>query len=294
MFDNKFWLIIAGENSESVKYFTQHITGDTAKAFQMLRLVMVEKLTVNMDANGTFHLFYDGQPVNPPRLFWPAVTTSDSFLLERILLGMGSRSVVDFEENRLLRSKMLVHQRMAEAGLPMPVTNVFSNGADIVSVTRGLSYPFVVKPDNGQGGYGVEMVRNEAELVAYMSQMRVDDLSLAQEFIATSSGKSYRITTLNGKFLFGVLLHATKDGEFRSNGHLGGTFVEWQPDELAIQLAEKAASLFNLPLLGMDLFKTENGYCVNEINSFPGVVFAKYVTIAFDTLLRPLIAGSQS
>ena len=292
MFDNKLWLIVASEDNESLKYFTQHITGDTAAAFSMIRIIMVEKLVASMDDHGQFHLFYDGQPMNPPMMFWPAVTNSDAFLLEQILLGMGSKSIVDFEENRLMRSKILVHQRMAEAGVPMPVTNVFSKGADIASVTRNLQYPFVVKPDNGQGGYGVEMIHTEAELVDYMSKMRSDDMSLAQEFVSSSSGRSYRITTLNGKFFFGVLLHATKEGEFRSNGHLGGTFVEWNPDPLAIELGEKAVSPFKLPLLGVDLFKTDDGYMVNEINSFPGIVFAKHVTTAFNALLKPLMAGN--
>ena len=56
MFDNKLWLIIASEDNESLKYFTRYITGETAAAFNMIRIIMVEKLVASMDDHGCFGL----------------------------------------------------------------------------------------------------------------------------------------------------------------------------------------------------------------------------------------------
>jgi ribosomal protein S6--L-glutamate ligase len=288
--DDKLWLIIALEDEESLKYFTKNIAGDTAVAFSHIRLIMTEALVCGFNPDGTVSFTYHGEKLNPPRLFYPAVTNTDAYLVENLLLSLGSKSIVDFQETRLLRSKILVHQRMMAAGIPEPVTNLFSSQADIGDIMHGLTFPIVVKPDNGQGGVGVHLIQNEAELKSYISEMRGDDLSLAQEFIADAHGCSYRVGTLNGKYFYG-LHHQAQAGDFRSNHHVGGVVTKIVPDDEAIALAEKVASLFKLPLLGVDLFKTKDGYVVDEVNSFPGLISVDTVTKAFDALIKPIMMG---
>lgn len=284
MFDGKLWLLISNESDESLKFYTSFIQGQALDAFRNIRLLMIEKLVCGVRDNGELWFKYEGEELLPPKYFYPAVTDTDAYLVENMLLQYGSKSIVDFEETRKLRSKILVYQRLVNAGIPTPKTNLFSNQSAIEDVVEGLEFPIVIKPDNGQCGEGVILVKTEEELSHYLSKLKYGDMRISQEYVASSKGRSLRVTTMCGKAAFAETMQASSETEFRSNAHLGGVFTSVIPDEKAAALAEKAASLCSLPLIGVDLLYTDSGYTVAEINSFPGLAKKEYVDMAYDAV----------
>ena len=63
----------------------------------------------------------------------------------------------------------------------------------------------------------------------------------------------------------------SKEGEFRSNLHRGGSsnYVRLSEDEL--KLAIKAARALKLPVCGVDMLQSRRGPLIMEVNSTPGL-----------------------
>ena len=58
--------------------------------------------------------------------------------------------------------------------------------------------------------------------------------------------------------------HASNPDEFRSNVHVGGT-----TQEKTLTEEEKVASIFDLPIIGLDLMIGDGEYVLAEVNAFP-------------------------
>ena len=289
-YDDKLWLLISNETEQTLPFFFGFFSPEVQKAFQKIRLIITERVQVFVK-DGCTKILYDGKELDPPMLFYPAYTNSDAFLLEQILLRFGCKSIVNFDETRIARSKLLVHQRLAEASIPMPKTMLVFSAGDKFDILKEFDYPFLMKPDNGQGGNGIEMISCEADLDRFMRRYRYGDAYLAQEYVATSKGKSLRVTLIGGKARYCFSFVADPNStEFRSNQHMGGSFAEVKNvDSAVIDMAEKIGTLFDLPLIGIDFLYTDHGYTVIEINSFPGLLSVECTTEAFNFVLGDIM-----
>lgn len=65
--------------------------------------------------------------------------------------------------------------------------------------------------------------------------------------------------------------HASNPDEFRSNVHVGGTTQEKTLTEEEKVFCEKVASIFDLPIIGLDLMIGDGEYVLAEVNAFPGM-----------------------
>ena len=212
-----------------------------------------------------------GEKMEKPDYFWPLLGSTDGFILENMLQDAGIPSILNLRELQVARSKIATYQRLAQNGIRVPDTMVFFKDSDPETLSGRFGYPFVVKPDSGFGGIGVELIHNGQELKDYFATLSYGQAYVAQEYIATSKGRDIRVVVLHGRYYFSMERHASNPDEFRSNVHVGGTTQEKTLTEEEKVFCEKVASIFDLPIIGLDLMIGDGEYVLAEVNAFPGM-----------------------
>lgn len=234
-------------------------------------VLFCEYSTIEICRNGELAITCLGEKMEKPDYFWPLLGSTDGFILENMLQDAGIPSILNLRELQVARSKIATYQRLAQNGIRVPDTMVFFKDSDPEILSGRFGYPFVVKPDSGFGGIGVELIHNGQELKDYFATLSYGQAYVAQEYIATSKGRDIRVVVLHGRYYFSMERHASNPDEFRSNVHVGGTTQEKTLTEEEKVFCEKVASIFDLPIIGLDLMIGDGEYVLAEVNAFPGM-----------------------
>lgn len=170
------------------------------------------------------------------------------------------------------RDKLRAHQLLARRGIGMPITGYAARADatdDLIKFVGGA--PLVVKVLNSTQGKGVLLADNTKAAESLINAFRnLDADFLVQEFIKDAGGADIRCFVIGDKVIAAMQRQA-KEGEFRSNLHMGGTatVIKLKPEERA--LAIKAAKVMGLDVAGVDLVRSAHGPLVLEVNSSPGL-----------------------
>jgi len=173
--------------------------------------------------------------------------------------------------------KALLIECLKRLGLQVPSTVLLDAGEGSANVERlalrELDYPIVVKPLDGAGCSGVNLVRNKQQLEAYLKNLMQNGLGarfLAQEYVQGAAA-SVSLIAANGKAA-AVSLNS-QNVELctpeSSSSYMGGTVpLEHPMLPEASAVAEKA--VFALPgvqgYVGVDMILTESVPVVLEVN----------------------------
>lgn len=233
--------------------------------------VPIDYIDMLVDTNQQLKVYYKGKEIELPDMFWPAMTNTDLFVVEKLLINAGVKCALNLDEVAVAKSKIATYQRLASNGIRVPKTLVFFTHPDKNVILDSFDYPFVMKPDNGFGGVGVSLIHNEAELDDYLSKQVQGVAYMAQEYISTSFGKDVRVVMLEGELYYSAMRDSNNPDEFRSNMHQGGKMKEFPIDDDTKAFCKKIASLFDLPILGLDLLFGDGEYILVEVNAFPGM-----------------------
>lgn len=170
------------------------------------------------------------------------------------------------------RDKLRAHQLLARKGIGMPITG-YANRADatedLIEFVGGA--PLIVKVLNSTQGKGVLIAETNKAAESLINAFReLETEFLVQEFIKEAGGADIRCFVIGDKVIAAMQRQA-KEGEFRSNLHMGGTatVIKLKPEERT--LAVKAARVMGLDLAGVDIVRSDNGPLVLEVNSSPGL-----------------------
>ena len=234
-------------------------------------VLFCEYSTIEICRNGELAITCLGEKMEKPDYFWPLLGSTDGFILENMLQDAGIPSILNLRELQVARSKIATYQRLAQNGIRVPDTMVFFKDSDPGTLSGRFGFPVGVKPDRGFGGIGVELIHNEQELKDYFATLSYGQAYVAQEYIATSKGRDIRVVVLHGRYYFSMERHASNPDEFRSNVHVGGTTQEKTLTEEEKVFCEKVASIFDLPIIGLDLMIGDGEYVLAEVNAFPGM-----------------------
>ncbi len=170
------------------------------------------------------------------------------------------------------RDKLRAHQLLARKGVGMPITG-YAHAAnateDLIDFVGGA--PVVVKIMQSTHGNGVVLAETKKAAESVINAFRgLHADFLVQEFIKEAGGADIRCFVVGNKVVAAMQRQA-KEGEFRSNLHMGGsaTLVKLKADERA--LAVRAARVLGLDVAGVDLIRSAHGPLVLEVNSSPGL-----------------------
>ncbi|MGF1556779.1 30S ribosomal protein S6--L-glutamate ligase [Paucihalobacter sp.] len=185
---------------------------------------------------------------------------------------MGVFSTVTSDAIIRSRDKLRSFQRLSKANIGMPKT-VFTNYSrdveEVISHVGGT--PVIIKLLEGTQGLGVVLAetKNAAESVLEAFN-GLQARALVQEYIQEAKGADLRAFIVDGQVV-GAMKRQSKEGEFRSNLHRGGSanLIKLSTEEL--KLAIKAAHALKLPVCGVDMLQSQRGPLIMEVNSTPGL-----------------------
>lgn len=170
------------------------------------------------------------------------------------------------------RDKLRSFQRLSKAGIGMPKT-IFTNYSRDVEemIERVGGTPVIIKLLEGTQGLGVVLAetKNAAESVLEAFN-GLQARALVQEYIAEAKGSDLRALIVDGQVV-GAMKRSSKEGEFRSNLHRGGSATYVKLSEPELKLAIKAARALKLPVCGVDMLQSKRGPLLMEVNSTPGL-----------------------
>lgn len=264
----RIWCLIS-DIDFYVEKFGKALLGQKEDGYELVVLDYASVEIRTGDATPSFYCM--GERLELPDAFWVWTTNTDTRVIENLLLECGAESIVNLHEQDMTRSKIATYHRLAAADVPIPRTFVFFDHVERDEIVSQFSYPFVIKPDNGSSGQGVALIHDDAELDDYLAQLSPSVAYMAQEYVATSRGRDLRVVMLHGEYFMSFVRQSTNAQEFRSNLHLGGEIVPFEPDEQTKELCRKVAGLFDLPVVGLDLMFADDGFILTEVNSYPGL-----------------------
>lgn len=170
------------------------------------------------------------------------------------------------------RDKLRSLQLLSRKGVGLPITAFAhgSNGAsELVKQVGGA--PMVIKLVEGTQGVGVVLAETPSAAESVIEAFGgLNANILAQEYIEESKGMDVRCLVVGNKVVASMKRQA-REGEFRSNRHLGGTSspVKISPEERSA--AVRAARILGLGVAGVDLLRSHHGPVVIEVNTTPGL-----------------------
>lgn len=206
------------------------------------------------------------------------------------------------------RNKAETLARLAAADLPVPETVLVShpaNGPDIEAAAEQLGPPLVVKPNSTTRGTGVLKVADLDSLHG-----ATDYLDLIHEFPGTGDrsyllqeylpeARDFRIMVIDGEFVGAVersIPASARDaGRWKHNVHRGAEATPVLPAKSVRDLAEEAAQVMDIPVVGVDILSTGERTVITETNARPTIDDAgKYIEGFYDKLAGVIRESAES
>jgi ribosomal protein S6--L-glutamate ligase len=191
------------------------------------------------------------------------------------------------------RDKLLAHQLMARAGIPMPDTAFAASPKDTGNLI-GLvgNAPLIVKLLESSQGKGVVLAETRKAAESVISAFRgLRANFLVQHFVKEAAGEDIRCLVIGTKVV-AAMKRKGAEGDFRSNLHQGGSAEAVKISAEERKTAARAAKAFGLAVAGVDLLRSANGPKVLEVNSSPGfegietVTGSNIASLLFDEIER--------
>jgi ribosomal protein S6--L-glutamate ligase len=222
-------------------------------------------------------ILYNNKDIKGCDVLIPRVAVTTNLDLEVSLLKqfqlMGIPVLNKYLPVMRAKNKLRTIQIMTQKNLPVPPTIVVRRFEYIDEAIKKVGgYPVILKSPYGSYGAGVVIVESRRSLYSALDVlwMGMDtSIILIQEYVAEADGSDYRAFVVGDKVV-AAMKRKAKDGEFRSNLHLGGeaSIVELTEEEQ--KLAVKASQALGLDISGVDILRSNEGPVIMEVNANPG------------------------
>lgn len=207
-----------------------------------------------------------------------------------VLTAMGVKLFNSHNAIRVCDDKGRTYIALANNGVKIPKTilaplcYIENQEIDISraqKIGEELSYPLIVKESYGSLGQGVYMAKNDNELLALMSNLKLKP-HLYQEYIGNKVGEDIRVILVGGKVI--ASMRRSNKNDFRSNVYQGAITEKIDLPKSYVKTCEKVAKLLKLDYCGIDLLEDGTSEpVVCEVNSnafFEGIESATKINVA--------------
>lgn len=185
---------------------------------------------------------------------------------------MGARAVNPAHAIEASRDKFRCLQLLTRAGLRVPDTVLLRSAKEIDKAAASVGgFPLVLKLPQGTQGIGVALVESPSGLESMAETLwELGQPVIIQRYIRETRGRDVRAVVVGGRVV-AAMQRTARPGEFRANIHRGalGTAITLPAMYCAVAVA--AAQATGLVVAGVDLFETQDGPLVLEVNSSPGL-----------------------
>lgn len=220
-------------------------------------------------------IHYDGREITDIDAIIPRIGASVTFYGSAIVRQFEMMNIFSAVESQAIvrsRDKLRSMQILSRSGIDLPITGFardLKDKQDLLKTVGGA--PLVLKLLEGTQGLGVVLAETKKAAESVLDAFHgLNANILIQEFIKEAKGEDIRAFIVDGKVV-GSMMRKSKEGEFRSNLHRGGTaqVVKLTRQEKAVAL--KAVKALGLSVAGVDMLRSERGPLVLEVNSSPGL-----------------------
>lgn len=182
------------------------------------------------------------------------------------------------------RNKAEAIRRLEDAGVPVPETIMVSNPVDgetLATAFRRFEPPVVVKPNSTTRGNGVTLAHDVDSFLGIADYLDLvhdyratDDRSfLVQEYLADA--RDYRVMVIDGECIGAVerTMPESADGDrrWKRNVHRGAVATAVEPPDGVRRIAEAAANVLDIAVVGVDVLATDDRSVVTETNARPTI-----------------------
>lgn len=204
-------------------------------------------------------------------------------LVARMMESAGARVVNGARAVTVCSDKLETLMSLREAGVPAVPFSLVLTRADLDTAIARLGLPLVLKPIHGGFGRRVLLVREPDLVHAAYDYVEHHARGFERALIAQPvvHGMDVRAITVQGQVIAAIERHPSED--WRANVAAGAIARARVPDAQLIALAKQVSTLLRLDVGGLDLFDTDAGYLVSEVNHVPefrGATVATGVDIA--------------
>lgn len=229
---------------------------------------------VQVIENGRSVLYYLDEPLDNLDAVIPRIGASNTYFgaaLVRHFQAMGVFCVVGAEAILKSRNKWTCFQILSQAKVPVPKT-VLGNVNDVEALLALFGEPpYIIKILQGTHGHGVILAETYQTALSTIETLLTAGVRfVVQEFIAESRGADLRVIIVDG-VIVAAMKRQSREGDFRSNLHRGGTSdiikLTYQEENVAL----RAAKALRMGVCGVDILQSANGPLVLEVNSTPGL-----------------------
>ncbi len=223
----------------------------------------VEVFRIN-DGDSFFDINQLPQPVDV--LFERSISYSRGLYISRIFEAHGIPVVNSSVVAERCGDKYVTSQILAQSGIPTPRVYMAFDEESALSAIEAMGYPCVLKPVVGSWGRLLAKVENRhmAEaLIEHKATLGVNhQVFYIQEYI-NKPGRDIRAFVIGDECICAIYRSSEN---WITNTARGGVATNCPITDEIAELCQQAARAVGGGLLALDLFETENGLTINEIN----------------------------
>ena len=178
----------------------------------------------------------------------------------------------------IARDKFRCYQALCQLpGIQLPKTVLISNSYMLDKLMENFKFPVVVKIPNATQGVGTILApsRRVAQEIIEALFLRYNSPIMVQEYLRGISHDSTDLiedirALVVGRTILGAMRRIAPKGEWRTNYAQGATCVQHKLNTEEQELVLRIVDRIGIEIAGIDLFPTEKGLFVLEVNACPG------------------------
>jgi [lysine-biosynthesis-protein LysW]---L-2-aminoadipate ligase len=216
------------------------------------------------DGDSYFDINQLPQPVDV--LVERSISYSRGLYISRIFEAHGVPVVNSSAVAERCGDKYITSQILAKNGIPTPRVYMAFDEESALSAIEAMGYPCVLKPVVGSWGRLLAKVDNRhmaESLIEHKSSLGVNhQVFYIQEYI-NKPGRDIRAFVIGDECICAIYRSSEN---WITNTARGGVATNCPVTDEIAELCQRAARAVGGGLLALDLFETENGMTINEIN----------------------------
>lgn len=185
----------------------------------------------------------------------------------KMLEACGVKTVNTYEVARICGNKFLTTMALLKHGVPTPKVRIAFTAESALKAIEEMGYPAVLKPAIGSWGRLIARVndRNAAEALLEHKEILGSyhhSVFYIQEYVP-KPGRDIRAFVVDGETICAIYRHSA---HWITNTARGGRATNCPVDNEVGELSARAAAAVGGGVLAVDLFETDRGILVNEVN----------------------------
>lgn len=162
------------------------------------------------------------------------------------------------------RYKFDTYKLLQKHNILQPKSFLYTNQS-YTSIKENLNTPFIMKDNCGRKGFGVYLIKTNAEFNDALNKLPDIKNIIIQEYIEKSTGKDLRFYIINNKIYGSIIRY--NENDFRSNIAQGGKVKQYFASKDEEALALKIAKILKLECGSVDFLFNEKKLVFCEANT---------------------------